>query len=185
MSEPVERGRPLSLPTGRALSYQRSMLSPSGQCRLPDGWREISVTAPLGEGVATFDACADDLLTLAAHGRAGIRMVGVDDGLPADIDILDGPLRGHCRVVDRTDESLRQGLVVGTLEGHPAMAEHRCHIDLDPDTGAVTATVRTTWRPRSAHILPGAGSRERRAFRRMGARLVRALGAAGSGIGRR
>lgn len=105
--------------------------------------------------------------------------------IPEDIDVLDGPMRGPCRLVDRTDESLRQGLVVGTLEGNPAVAEHRCRLDLDPHTGAVTATIRTFWRPRSDSILPGAERREVRAYRKMIERLVRALGAnpaAGSGI---
>ena len=170
---------------GRALGYQRSILAGPGRCHAPEGWAEISLTSRLGEGTALFDVTSDDLLGLDAHCRAGFRLVGADPGLPSDVDLLDGPMRGPCRVVDRTDESLRQGLVFGTLEGNPAVAEHRCHVDLDPDTGAVTATVRTTWRPGSAYVLPGAGRREARAYRRMGQRLVRALGACrapGSGV---
>ena len=170
---------------GRALGYQRSTLSAPGRCRAPEGWAESVQTADLGDGVELFDTAADDLLGLTAHTRAGIRIVEADPDVPEDIDILDGPMRGPCRLVDRVDESLRQGLVLGTLEGNPAVAEHRCHVDLDPDTGAVTATVRTTWRPGSAYVLPGAGRREARAYRRMGQRLVRALGACrapGSGV---
>lgn len=181
----TERGHRLARLSGRALSYQRSALVVPGSCRAPDGWQEITVASELGRGLEVFDTAADDLLCLAAHSRAGIRMAGADPELPEDVDVLDGPLRGPCRLVDRTDESLRQGLVVGTLEGNPAVAEHRCRLDLDPDTGAVTATIRTTWRPRSGAVLPGAARREARAYRKMNERLVRALGAApatGSGI---
>lgn len=180
----AERGPRLSQLSGRALGYQRSVLVTPGPCRVPDGWREARLTSALGHGLDVFDAVADDLLGLAAHSRAGVRITGSDPELPADVDVLDGPMRGPCRLVDVTDESLRQGFVVGTLEGNTAVAEHRCHLDFDPDAGAVTVTVRTTWRPRSAYILPGAGRREVRAYRRMGERLVRALGtcrAAGSG----
>lgn len=161
---------------GRALGYQRSTLSAPGRCRAPEGWAESVQTADLGDGVELFDTAADDLLGLTAHTRAGIRIVEADPDVPEDIDILDGPMRGPCRLVDRVDESLRQGLVLGTLEGNLAVAEHRCHVDLDPDTGAVTATIRTIWRPRSAYLLPGAARREERAFQRLGEKLVRALG---------
>lgn len=181
----TDHGRRVSLPSCQALGYQRSVLAQPGHSRLPEGWQDVTVTAPLGVGVDLFGAAADDLLGLAAHIRSGIRLTGPDPGPPGDIDFLDGPMRGPCRLVDWTDESLRQGLVVGTLEGNHAVAEHRCHIDLDPDTGAVTATVRTTWRPSSAYILPGGRQRESRAYRRMGERLVRALGghgAVGSGL---
>lgn len=181
----TDRGRRLARLSGRALSYQRSSLVLPGPCRAPDGWQEITVASELGCGLEVFDTASDDLLGLAAHRRAGIRMAGADPEIPEDIDVLDGPMRGPCRLVDRTDESLRQGLVVGTLEGNPAVAEHRCRLDLDPNTGAVTATIRTLWRPRSDSILPGAERREVRAYRKMIERLVRALGAnpaAGSGI---
>lgn len=132
--------------------------------------------AVVGEGAALFDALADELLGLAAHQRAGIRTAVADPRLATDLVVLDGPMRGPCRLVDRTDESLRQGFVVGTLEGNAAVAEHRCHLDLDPDTAEITATVRTTWRPRAYVVLPGASRREERAYARMGDRLVRALG---------
>ena len=181
----TDRGhRPARL-GGRALSYQRSALLLPGPCRAPAGWREVTVVSELGRGLQVFDTASDDLMGLAAHHRAGIRMARADPELPEDVDVLDGPMRGPCRLVDRTDESLRQGLVVGTLEGNPAVAEHRCRLDLDPHTGAVTATVRTTWRPRADSVIPGAGRREVRAYRKMGERLVRALGEtppAGSGI---
>lgn len=183
----TDHGRRVSLPSCRALGYQRSALAQHGYSRLPEGWQDVTVTALLGAGVDLFGVAADDLLGLAAHVRSGIRLTGPDSGHSGDrdIDFLDGPMRGPCRLVDRMDESLRQGIVVGTLEGNHAVAEHRCHIDLDPDTGAVTATARTTWRPSSAYILPGGRQRESRAYRRMGERLVRALGgqgAVGSGL---
>lgn len=181
----TERGHRLTRLNDRALGYQRSALVAPCPSRVPEGWRELTVRSVLGHGLEVFDAAADDLLDLDAHDRAGIRMAGADPELPADVDVLDGPMRGPCRFVDRTDESLRQGLVVGTLEGNPAVAEHRCHLAFDPLTGAVTVTIRTMWRPRSAYILPGAGRREVRAYRRMGERLVRALAAcraAGSGV---
>ncbi|EFV93474.1 hypothetical protein ES5_00662 [Dietzia cinnamea P4] len=160
---------------GPALGYQRSAL-PAHGCA-PEGWREVVATAELGGGVAEFDALADDLLSLSAHRRSGLRITPTDRDSSVDVVILDGPMRGPCRLVDRIDESLRQGLVVGTLEGNTAVAEHRCHLDLDPDTSAVTATVRTVWRPRTFYVLPGATARETRAYGRMADRLLRALGA--------
>lgn len=167
----------------RALGYQRSvLLLPGG---LPAGWEEVRAVGVVGSGAEVFDAAAEELFSLSAHERAGTRMARADPEQPDDVVILEGPLRGPCRIVDRTDESLCQGLVVGTLEGSPAVAEHRCHVDLDPATGAVTVTVRTAWRPSRAYLLPGAGRREMRAYRKMGERLVRAVGvrcAAGSGV---
>ena len=165
---------PASLP-GPALGYQRSSL-PAHGCA-PEGWREAVATAGLGEGVAVFDALADDLMSLSAHRRSGLRITPTDRGPSVDVVVLDGPMRGPCRLVDRIDESLRQGLVVGTLEGNIAVAEHRCHLDLHPATSAVTATVRTVWRPRTFYVLPGATAREARAYDRMADRLLRALGA--------
>lgn len=132
----------------------------------------------LGEGIELFDTSADDLLSLTAHDRAGMRTAPADPPLPSDLVVLDGPMRGPCRLVDRIDESLRQGLVVGTLEGNSAVAEHRCHLDLQPGTAEVTATVRTMWRPRTFYVLPGAAAREERAYERLGSRLLRALGPA-------
>lgn len=168
-------GRRRAQLSGRALGYQRSALLMAGPSRVPEGWQETRLASAVGHGVELFGTAADALLDLDAHRRAGIRVSGSDPDLPEDVTLLDGPMRGPCRFVDRIDESLRQGLVVGTLDGNPAVAEHRCHLDLDPDTGAVTATVRTAWRPGSAFLLPGAGRREARAYRRMGERLLRAL----------
>ncbi len=172
-------GRRRARLSGRALGYQRSALLMAGPSRVPDGWQETRLVSAVGHGVEVFGAAADALLDLDAHRRAGIRVAGPDPDLPEDVTLLDGPMRGPCRFVDRIDESLRQGLVLGTLDGNSAVAEHRCHLGLDPDTGAVTATVRTAWRPGSAFLLPGAGRREARAYRRMGERLLRALGACG------
>ena len=171
-TDPARRAK---LPSCRALGYQRSQLAPPGTARLPEGWREVTVTSTLGTGVDLFGAVSDDLLELAAHVRAGIRMSETDPAYPGDVDFLDGPMRGPCRLVDRTDESLRQGLVVGTLEGNRTVAEHRCHVDLDPDTGEVTATARTAWRAGTYFILPGGARRESQAFRRMSERVLRAL----------
>lgn len=168
---------------GPALGYQRTTLA--GRNCPPDGWREVVARTPLGEGLYLFDAAADDLLTFAAHTRAGVPIAGTDPAFPADITLGDGPMRGPCRVVRRIDESLTQGIVVGTLEGNHAVAEHRCHLDLDPDSTRITATARTVWRPRSFYVLPGAAHREARAYRRMCDRLLRALsdGASGTGDG--
>lgn len=171
-TDPARRAK---LPSCRGLGYQRSVLAPSGTSGLPEGWREVTATAALGSGVDLFGAASDDLLALSAHVRSGIRMSQSDPACPGDIDFLDGPMRGPCRLVDRTDESLRQGLVVGTLEGNHTVAEHRCHVDLDPDTGEVTATARTVWRAGTDFILPGGTRRELQAFRRMSERVVRAL----------
>lgn len=168
------RPRPAPLP-GPALGYPRALLQDDG--RTPEGWREVVATRDLGQGITRFDALADDLLSLAAHRRSGLRIVPAERDPSVDVVVLDGPLRGACRLVDRIDESLRQGLVVGTLEGNTAVAEHRCHLDLDPTAGAVTATVRTVWRPGTFYVLPGAATREARAHARMAERLLRALAA--------
>lgn len=170
---PARGGRGADPLPGPALGYRRTSLT-DRSCP-PAGWREVVACAVLGEGLELFDATADDLLTLAAHIRSGVRIIDTDPARPADITLCDGPMRGPCRVVDRIDESLRQGVVVGTLEGNAAVAEHRCHLDLDPDTARVTVTSQTVWRPRSFYVLPGAADREARTFRRMGDRLARAL----------
>ena len=172
----ARRGRDAQPLPGPALGYRRSDLHEHG--RPPGGWREVIAHAVLGEGVALFDGAADDLLSLTAHARAGIRTAPADPPLASDLVVLDGPMRGPCRLVDLIDESLRQGVVVGTLEGNTAVAEHRCHLDLHPWTGEVTVTVRTVWRPRTFSVLPGAAGREARAYERMGDRLVRTLGGA-------
>lgn len=177
---PGRGGRRVESLPGPALGYRRTSLA-DRSCP-PDGWREVVACEVLGEGLDLFDSTADDLLTFAAHIRSGLRIIGTDPALPADVTLCDGPMRGPCRVVDRIDESLRQGVVVGTLEGNAAVAEHRCHLDLDPDTARVTATSHTVWRPRSFYVLPGAADREARAFRRMVDRVVRALAETTSGV---
>lgn len=170
----TRHGRDAQPLPGPALGYRRSDLREHG--RPPRGWGEVVAYAALGEGVALFDVAANDLLGLAAHARAGIRTAPADPPLASDLVMLDGPMRGPCRLVELTDESLRQGLVVGTLEGNTAVAEHRCHLDLHPRTDEVTVTVRTVWRPRTFSVLAGAAGREARAYERMGDRLVRAFG---------
>ena len=67
-TDPARRAK---LPSCRALGYQRSQLAPPGTARLPEGWREVTVTSTLGTGVDLFGAVSDDLLELAAHVRAG------------------------------------------------------------------------------------------------------------------
>lgn len=165
---------------GPALGYQRSRLT--GHENLPDGWREVSASATLGEGVDLFDRVTDDLLDFSAHDRAGVGVVQTTRESPTDVMVTGGPMRGPCRLVDRIDESLRQGLVVGTLAGNRAVAEHRCHLDLDPRSGCVAVTVRTVFRPRDVSVLPGAAGREAAAHQRMVDRVVRALCVTGSDL---
>ena len=162
---------------GTALGYPDAGVS--GRTSLPDGWCEASAEEVVGAGVAAFDAASDDLMSFALHRRAGVRVVTADPATWTDLDLLDGPMRGPCRLLRVIDESLRQGVVVGTLERNRAVAEHRCHLELDPDRGTVRATVRAVWRPRAGTVLPGAAERERWSYRNLVDRLVRELRADG------
>lgn len=171
--------------TDRATGLSYDLSETGGYEHPPRGWRAVTSIAVVGTGAEVCDELAEELLDFTVHRRAGVRVVKIgadgpdDQGTAVDALWLDGPMRGPCRRLGRTDESLRQGLVVGTLEGNRVVAEHRCLLEVDPVTEAVEATVRTFWRPATGRLLPGADVREARAFQRMADRVVWAFGSLG------
>lgn len=161
---------------GLALDYPRAGLS--AEPALPAGWLAADDVRVVGAGVTAFDRLAELLLDLEVHRRAGMACRPGDPAAPAVLEVREGPLRGPCRLVETIDESLAQGLVVGTGLGNRARAEHRCVLGFDPDSGSVTARSRTVWHPGADHVLPGATTRLDRAHRRLLARLGAELGRA-------
>lgn len=158
---------------GAALAYPRAGVS--GRAGPPVGWEAASAGLGLSGDARAFDRLAESLLSYDVHRYAGVRVEAADPAAPTVLEVLDGPLRGPCRLLAVTDESLVQGLVVGTLEGNRAVAEHRCHLRFDPAAGWIAVAVRTVWCPGSGYVLPGAVTREAWSHRRLVDAVGRAL----------
>ncbi len=85
-----------------------------------------------------------------------------------------GVAAAPCRVVYVVDEPLRQGFAYGTLLGHPECGEESFVIEMDPDTGAVTARIIAFSRPVHWLVRLG-GPLGRAAQSAMARRYLRAL----------
>lgn len=164
----ADSARRLSGTTGAALNYPR--LGGAG-APLPAGWVSVRETQLVAYGVPAFDRLSEMLMSTRVFDLAGmpIRDTG-HDGVCFDGGLLSGP----GRVVDRIDESLVQGLTLGTVEGNGNCGELRLELCFDEVAGQVDATVALVWKAR-VHVLPGAGRREQSRQRKNVLRLLGAM----------
>lgn len=154
------------MPAGPALNYQR----PGGVgASLPEGWLAVRESRPVARGVEAFDRLSELLMSYRVFDLARMPVHERDGG----VAIGAGALAGPGRVVDRVDESLVQGLALGTVEGNGNCGELRVELCFDEDAAEVGATACLMWKGR-VHVLPGAGQREQARQRRS---LLRLLGA--------
>lgn len=119
---------------------------------LPEGYRHLRVTVPLGHGAAVWKAAAEAVLTWEMHRAAGVRMVSEAQragvGVTVRVSLGVGPLRltGPCSVVWTVDEPNRAGFGYGTLLGHPEHGEESFVVEHDT-SGAVRLVITAFSRP--------------------------------------
>lgn len=149
----------------QGLNYQRR--SVGGRFCVPTSWCTVKETSAVGSSIADFDRLADRLMSLEvfAEGR-----MPLEESAVGDHSFTTGPMSGPVTEVERIDESLVQGLVLGTALGNSHCGELRIELELDEDSETVTGTAEMSWQC-AAHLLPGAqrreSSRRRRALQRL------------------
>jgi uncharacterized protein (UPF0548 family) len=110
---------------------------------LPTGYHHVHVTAPIGHGLARFEAAGEAVLRWGMQRGAGV-LVRADSDVAtvgAEVIVGFGPLRAPCRVVYVLDEEDRRGFAYGTLPGHPESGEELFSVRHDASDDTVYAEV--------------------------------------------
>ncbi len=114
---------------------------------LPSGYHVIRIERVIGAGADAFGRAADALVQWDAHRGAGLSVWSSHARavVGAVVVLRVGPGRAGflapCRVVAVVDEPARHGFAYGTLRGHPERGEEAFIVELDQESGQVTARI--------------------------------------------
>lgn len=110
-----------------------------------DGWTITDSSLVLGHGRECFDQATQRLFTWQAHRFA---RVDVREQAPDTVELMIGPTRSRCLILEQRTDADSSLLIYGTLPGHVESGEEAFHVSISPDgtvTGRCVAFSRHAW----------------------------------------